>query len=193
MTLSPRPAPAHRSRHAAARLARLKDMQARYREDAATFPSDWLDYGEHDPLECDRWINPCASCGAVPQPRATDTLVVVRCQCGAEALGAKMRWQALMNWNKSPLAKHPPWRELPFFFLSDLDIAQARHKLARLRTHLELRANIAGTRRALGMNAGSDFIQRLKAYLAWCHYAQSLVVREMREMERRAAGEAEGS
>lgn len=179
--LMPSTAPQKAGRHTAARQHRLATLNARYREDAATMPSDWLDYGEHDPLECDRWVNPCIGCGAQPAPVATGTLVVVRCTCGAEALGAKMRWQAVMNWNKSPLAKHPHWRDLPFFFLSDLDIAAARHKLARLRTHLELRANIAGTRRALGMSAGRDFIQRLKAYLAWCHYAQSLVVREIRE------------
>jgi len=160
-----------------ARSKRLADLEKRYRAHAASFPSEWMDYGPHDPLQCDRWINACVACGNVPTPRATGTLVVVRCACGAEAAGAHMRWQAVMNWNKSPLAVHPSWDAIPFFFLSGMDPVSGRAKLGALREHLELRANVEGMRRIVGFRVGSDYLQRLKAYLAWCHYAQGLLNR----------------
>ncbi|MGH8463074.1 MAG: hypothetical protein ACRER5_02940 [Pseudomonas sp.] len=160
-----------------ARTKRLADLEQRYSDHAKHFPTPWLDYGPEDPLEADQWINPCVECGRLPAPFATGTLVVVQCQCGAQAPGAHMRWQAIMNWNKSPLAKHPEWNAIPFFFLSDLDVEAARTKLQALREHLELRANLEGMRRVVGFRVGGDYLQRLKAYLAWCHYAQSLLNR----------------
>lgn len=160
-----------------ARSRRLASLERRYREHAATFPREWLDYGADDPLECLRWINPCVACSSVPEPVAAGRVFVVRCACGAKALGARMRWQAILNWNKSPLAVHPPWDSLPFFFLGGLDLQAARAKLGALREHLELRANLAGMQRVMGLGVGSRFLQRLKAYLGWCIYAQSLVGR----------------
>src|SRR5919199_4366559 len=125
-----------------AREQRLASLQQRFEQHRNSFPVDWCDYGADDPVaDAEALANPCAQCGAQPQLAGDGSTWTASCACGAQAPAARMRWQAWLQWNRSPLSRDPSWRELPFFFLSDLNEDDARHKLARLREHLELRSN----------------------------------------------------
>jgi hypothetical protein len=162
-----------------AREQRLAALQSRFEQHRLTFPAEWCDYGIRDPVhDAERLCNPCAQCGERPRLEGDGTTWTATCACGAQAPAAKMRWQAWLQWNRSPLSVDPPWRDLSFFFVSELDEDDARNKLARLREHLELRSNLEGARRVCGHRVGSGYLQRLKAYHGWCCYAQELLKRQ---------------
>jgi hypothetical protein len=162
-----------------AREQRLASLQQRFELHRESFPAEWCDYGSDDPVrDAEHLLNPCADCGGVPQLVGDGVTWAATCDCGAQAPSAKMRWQAWLQWNRSPLSIDPAWRELPFFFVSGLDEDEARHKLALLREHLELRSNLEGARRVCGHRVGSGYLQRLKAYHGWCCYAQELLKRQ---------------
>lgn len=162
-----------------AREQRLAALQTRFEQHRLTFPAEWCDYGAGDPVhDAERLCNPCAQCGERPQLEGDGATWIATCGCGAQAPAAKMRWQAWLQWNRSPLSVDPSWHDLPFFFVSDLDEDEARAKLARLREHLELRSNLEGARRVCGHRVGSGYLQRLKAYHGWCCYAQELLKRQ---------------
>lgn len=150
-------------------------LEARYTEHARHFPADWLDYGELDPTEpaplllfVDRetgqrpileWPNP--GCRAIVH---------------GEVVGHGSRsYEAILEWNNSARAVHPPWPELPFFFLNGLSARDARYKLGKLRSHLEIRTRLYKMRRMSGINVGSRFISRLKAYRGWCELSQAIL------------------
>lgn len=138
-------------------------------------PDDWLDYGPEDPLDCERWLNPCAGCGQIPAMSFERAAHVVRCACGAVATAGKLPFQAVINWNKSPLSRHPSYQDLPFFYLQGLGIEEAREKLVRLREHLEIRKRVSEERQRRRQGIGHRYLQRLKAYLAWAIYGLGLV------------------
>jgi hypothetical protein len=163
----------------AAREQRLASLQQRFDQHRQTVPDEWCDYGTHDPVR-DAWdhVNACATCGEEPELAGNGTTWMATCGCGAQAPAARMQWQALLQWNRSPASADPAWFELPFFHLDELDEGEAREKLALLRQHLELRANLEGARRVCGDRVGSTYLQRLKAYHGWCCYAQELLKRQ---------------
>lgn len=162
-----------------AREQRLAALQSRFEQHRLTFPAEWCDYGARDPVhDAERLCNRCAQCGESPRLVGDGVTWTATCDCGAQAPAAKMRWQAWLQWNRSPVSVDPSWRDLPFFFVAELDEDDARHKLARLREHLELRSNLEGARRVCGQRVGSGYLQRLKAYHGWCCYAQELLKRQ---------------
>lgn len=159
-----------------ARSARLLELEARFAAHSKRFPAEWCDYGPDDPVQdAGRWVNRCADCGAVPTLHADGTRFHATCCCGAQGLPAKMRWQAWLHWNRGPASAKPAWHSTPFFYLAGLDPTAARDKLRVLREHLELRANLEGTRRVIGESVSGLYLQRLKAYLGWCMYIQELL------------------
>lgn len=170
-----------------ARAQRLTALQHRFDLHRRSFPDAWCDYGTDDPVDdAERHCNPCAHCGAFPQLLGNGTTWTATCACGAQAPPARMRWQAWLQWNRNPVSADPSWRDLPFFALSDLSEPEARHKLAHLREHLELRSHLEGARRVCGHRVGATYLQRLKAYHAWCCYAQELLKRQMTVVEAEA-------
>lgn len=162
-----------------AREQRLASLQQRFDLHRQEFPEAWCDYGEDDPTgDAEYLCNPCVHCGAMPQLVGDGATWTATCTCGAHAPAARMRWQAWLQWNRSPESADPHWRDLPFFHLAALSEHDARHKLACLREHLELRSNLEGARRVCGYRVGSTYLQRLKAYHGWCCYAQELLKRQ---------------
>lgn len=162
-----------------AREQRLANLQHRFEQHRRAFPDAWCDYGSDDPVgDAEHLCNACAACGAMPRLFGNGTTWTATCDCGASAPAARMRWQAWLQWNRSPASVDPEWHALPFFFLDDLDATQARRKLAQLREHLELRSNLEGARRVCGDRIGGTYLQRLKAYHGWCCYAQELLKRQ---------------
>lgn len=162
--------------------ADLAELEARYRRHCDNFPSEWLDYGERDPtapdesllfLDRETGLRP----RIVEQPRSTSI------QLGSRTVAAGSRpYEAILAWNASPLAERPHWHSLPFFFLAELDALDAKLRLGRLRTHLEMRSRLYKMRRMSGIDVGSRFLSRLKAYRGWCELSQAI----LREQEPRA-------
>jgi hypothetical protein len=167
-----------------AREQRLASLQLRFEQHRESFPVEWCDYGSDDPVrDAERHCNPCLHCGALPQLVGDGSTWTATCPCGVHAPSARMRWQALLQWNRNPVSLDPAWRDVPFFFLSGLSEQDARHKLAQLREHLELRSNLEGARRVCGYHVGSGYLQRLKAYHGWCCYAQELLKRQVETLK----------
>jgi PHP family Zn ribbon phosphoesterase len=138
-------------------------------------PSEWLDFGPDDPLDASRWLNACAACGAQPSLDFADLRWQVRCDCGQCGTQAQLSAIAAVNWNKSPLSRHPHYRELPFFDLAGLTVPQARAKLVAVREYLEEQKRRCERRIRARENFGHRYYQRIRAYLAWAIYAQGLV------------------
>jgi hypothetical protein len=136
---------------------------------------EWLDFGPDDPLEAERWINPCARCGRTPQLLFERQAHVVRCACGAAGTAGRLPAVAAINWNKSPASIHPDFRELPFFALRELDIDEARTKLVCVREYLEEQKRRCEQRVRLREPVGHRYFQRIRAYLAWSIYALGLL------------------
>lgn len=136
---------------------------------------EWLDFGPDDPLDAAQWINPCLACSAMPRLGLVDTRWQVTCDCGQAGSPALLAATAAVNWNKSPLSRHPHYRTLPFFALHDLPIPQARAKLLVLREYLEEQKRRCERRIRARENFGHRYFQRIRAYLAWAIYAQGLI------------------
>jgi hypothetical protein len=136
---------------------------------------DWLDFGPDDPLDAGRWINRCARCEREPTLCFEGQAHVVRCACGATGTAGRLPSVAAINWNKSPASIHPDYRELPFFALHDLDIADARAKLVCVRDYLVEQKRRCEQRIRLREPVGHRYFQRIRAYVAWSIYALGLV------------------
>lgn len=156
-------------------------------------------YGEFDPInETINCINACVSCGGegeshfkipsieqVPGAKNNGTmnswrprnLWYVECsKCNVKGLAVKKQWQAIMEWNKSPLSASPSYKTLPLFGLYNLAAKEALERLAGIRRDLELRISEMGLRGDLEKTSANSLPKdQMKAYLAWCIYAQSLV------------------
>jgi len=177
---------------------KLKDIQKRIKADSHYQATATRYYGDFDPLiETENHINACI-CGAkavlvydipdldqvpgarnsgTPRPYQPRKQWFVRCgACGSASMIAKKPWLAVLQWNKSPLSINPPYRTLPVFGLRGLDADAAAERLQSIRADLELRSKEAGLRRDLGRTkTNQKYLDRLKAFLQWCIYAQSLV------------------
>lgn len=138
-------------------------------------PSEWLDFGPDDPLEAEGAINPCMACGAQPALEFAELRWKVRCACGQCGGPAQLAAIAAVNWNKSPLSRHPHYRDLPFFGLHGLTVPQARAKLGLVREYLEEQKRRCERRIRARENFGHRYHQRIRAYLAWAIYAQGVV------------------
>lgn len=153
----------------------LLALEKRYADHARHFPSDWLDYGELDPIQVHDHL--------VFQDRSTARSPLIRARQdglfelvnGKVTIPAGAAWQVMLAWNASPEAVSPPWRELPYFFIAGLSPGDARYKLGQLRTHLEMRSRLFKMRRMSGQNVGSLFLSRLKAYRGWCDLSQAIL------------------
>lgn len=163
--------------------------------DAPAFPADrhveidpaWLDFGPDDPLECEAWVNDCAACGEAATLGFEALRWQVKCGCGQQGVPAQLAAIAVVNWNKSPLSRHPHYRELPFFALQGMTVPQARAKLIVVREYLEEQKRRCERRIRARENFGHRYHQRIRAYLAWAIYAQGLV----REVENTLHGGAQ--
>lgn len=154
-------------------------------------PSQWLDFGPDDPLESERWINACAACDGHPALGFADLRWHVRCACGQAGTQAQLAAIAVVNWNKSPLSRHPHYRDLPFFGLRGLTAPQARAKLIAVREYLEEQKRRCERRIRARENFGHRYHQRIRAYLAWAIYAQGLVKEAENALISRAQDAAE--
>lgn len=97
----------------------------------------------------------------------------IRCNCcGQCGLACKKNWQAVIEWNKSPLSTKPLYQQFPIFGLNDLNKADAKEKLILIRLDLEQRKKQKIAQRERLYN---DHYERLKAFLAWTIYAQTVV------------------
>ena len=146
----------------------------------------WLDFGPDDPLDADRWLNDCAACGQPPTLSLNALRWQVACTCGACGTPGQLAAIAAVNWNKSPLSRHPSFEALPFFDLDGMTIPAARAKLVRIREYLEEQKRRCERRIRAREPFGHRYFQRVRAYLAWAIYAQGLV----REAEHRLLDEA---
>ena len=142
---------------------------------AIDIPPAWLDFGADDPLDAERWVNACAACGDAPVLAMVELRWQVRCACGQQGAPAQLAAIAAVNWNKSPLSRHPHFHTLPFFALDGLSIPKAREKLIRVREYLEEQKRRCERRIRARENFGHRYFQRIRAYLAWTIYAQGLV------------------
>ena len=147
----------------------------------------WLDFGPDDPLEAERWINDCAACGHAPTLAFADLRWQVRCDCGQCGTPGQLAAIAAVNWNKSPLSRHPAYDTLPFFGLAGLSIPKARGKLIRVRDYLEEQKRRCERRIRAREPFGHRYFQRIRAYLAWAIYAQGL----LREAENALLAQAD--
>ena len=151
-------------------------------------------YGIFDPLsESTDYIAKCANCidnqaqccYELPTPEQLPGLVnkspgkilkksyFIRCNsCGQTGLACKKNWQAVIEWNKSPLSQKFPYQQFPIFGLRQLTKVEAKEKLVEIRQDLESRKKqkIAQKERLY-----NDHYERLKAFLAWTIYAQTIV------------------
>jgi hypothetical protein len=148
----------------------------------------WLDFGPDDPLDAARWINDCAACGAAPELAFVELRWQVRCGCGQCGTPGQLAAIAVVNWNKSPLSRHPGYDTLPFFALDGLSIPRAREKLIRVRDYLEEQKRRCERRIRAREPFGHRYFQRTRAYLAWAIYAQGL----LREAENALHAQAVG-
>ena len=153
----------------------------------------WLDFGPDDPLESASWLNACAACAAMPTLRFEDLRWQVVCACGQPGAPAQLAAIAVVNWNKSPLSRHPHYRELPFFGLRGLTVPQARAKLVAVREYLEEQKRRCERRIRARENFGHRYHQRIRAYLAWAIYAQGLVKEVEASLFARAQGAVGGA
>jgi hypothetical protein len=135
----------------------------------------WLDFGPDDPLDAERWINDCAACGNAPLLGFVDLRWQVRCDCGQCGTPGQLAAIAAVNWNKSPLSRHPRYDALPFFALQGLSIPKAREKLIGVREYLEEQKRRCERRLRAREPFGHRYFQRIRAYLAWAIYAQGLL------------------
>lgn len=148
---------------------------------------EWLDFGPDDPLDADQWVNACARCDQAPKLVFADLRWQVRCACGQCGVAAQMATIAAINWNKSPLSRHPEYAELPFFALEGLSVGDARAKLIVLREYLEEQKRRCEARIRARQDCGHRYFQRIRAYLAWAIYALGLVREAEGAGDRRSA------
>lgn len=163
-------------------------------------------YGEFDPIAQTRdYINLC-NCGKpgvlvndipAPIPRRVKPIVEplapywhVYCQsCQVDGPATRNHWQAILDWNRGPLSKKPPYGDLPLFGLGLLTPEQALTRLNSIRLDLELRIKEARHKRYDKTipdkdKPGGRYVAKMRAYLAWAIYAQMLLkIEEMKKHE----------
>ena len=118
---------------------------------------------------------------------------VVRCLdqiCGHQGRYTQYPWQAILEWNKSPMSEFPEDFSIPFMSLTDLAGEEIRSKLNERRLDLEQKIKQLRAEKVSG-NAEEMKIARLQ--LMWVIYAQSwakLKFPREDELEAQAAAKA---
>ena len=167
--------------------ADLADLEARYAEHCRRFNPAWLHYGEHDPLVVSAaLLFPDLTGHVLDVHPAPGPGRVARATWPNTNLQIAFDWASVLAWNESERSQFPPWRDLPFFHLSDLTPVQARLKLSELRSHLELRSRLYKMRWMSGQPVGSLFLARLKAYRQWCSLSQTVLRAQEPDVFQRA-------
>ena len=98
---------------------------------------------------------------------------VVRCLdqiCGNQGRYTQYPWQAILEWNKSPMSEFPDDFKIPFMNLQDLPADDVRAKLNERRLELEQTIKQLRLEKVSG-NTEQMKIARLQ--LMWVIYAQS--------------------
>jgi len=151
-------------------------------------------YGVFDPItQSIEHIAPCAKCGNqratciydLPRKSQVPGLVdqtiqqlyrrayFVSCpECSAVGLAAKKQWQAVIAWNKSPSSIKHSLSQFPVFGINELDRSEAKQRLKHIRSDLELRKK---ERLTQGDRLYNNHYEKLRAFLAWSIYAQTVV------------------
>jgi len=151
-------------------------------------------YGLFDPVsESIEHIAPCAQCQNnkatcvfdIPKTCQLPGLVdkqqqqlyrrayFIECpNCHSRGLASKKQWQAVIEWNKSPKALKIALDQFPLFGLSELNKAQAKDKLQQIRSDLEQRKK---ERLNQGNRLHNSHYEKIRAFLAWSIYAQTVV------------------
>lgn len=98
---------------------------------------------------------------------------VVRCLdeiCGQQGRYTQYPWQAILEWNKSPMSEFPDDFNIPFMNLAGLGGEEIRQRLNERRVELEQKIKQLRADKVSG-NADDMKISRLQ--LMWIIYAQS--------------------
>ena len=151
-------------------------------------------YGIFDPLiESTEHIANCAKCRysdlfccyEIPNPEQLPGIITkkdhpiikkayfVKCSnCGSRGLACKKDWQAVIEWNKSPLSQKFNYRDFPIFGLKNLSKNEAKARLVEIRSDLETRKKekIVSKDRLYNQH-----YERIRAFLAWAIYAQTII------------------
>jgi len=97
----------------------------------------------------------------------------VQCShCDNVGLATKKQWQAVIEWNKSPKSIKYPLSQFPLFDIDRLGKAEAKVRLNQIRSDLEQRKKL---RLAQGERLHNNYYEKLRAFLAWSIYAQTVV------------------
>lgn len=151
-------------------------------------------YGVFDPItESVEHIAPCANCHStqvscifeLPQKHQLPGLInkeaqqlyrrayFIRCpECESVGLATKKPWQAVIEWNKSPKSIKHPLTQFPLFGIDQLNKAQAKIRLNEIRLDLEQRKK---SRVHQGDRLYNNHYEKIRAFLAWSIYAQTVV------------------
>ncbi len=108
-----------------------------------------------------------------PQSQHGKKRYVVRCLddgCGNIGRYASYPWQAILDWNKSPLSDFPEFPEIPFMSLTGMTYDDLQQKLRDVRADLEQSVK---TLKDAGKTMQQDALREAKAKLMWVIYAQS--------------------
>ena len=169
-------------------LEKLDRLNAEYDRLAETFPEHWLSYGDADPLEAHRYLNPCL-CGMIPSLQCLTSDMDVEngasrefsvvCACGACSDPSYSTWRACLDWNRNGLSTSQDWRSYPFFEVSEMEEGLAFIRLAWTRRMLGLRARLMTLQERLRHHRfGRKYLARIRAYEQWAHYMIELLRRQ---------------
>lgn len=118
---------------------------------------------------------------------------VVRCLdqiCGHQGRYTQYPWQAILEWNKSPMSEFPEDFSIPFMTLTDLAGEEIRSKLNERRLDLEQKIKQL---RAEKVSGNTEEMKIARLQLMWVIYAQSwakLKFPREDELEAQAAAKA---
>jgi hypothetical protein len=149
--------------------------------------TDTVIYGKHDPFDVPLAL--CEDCDVAPElMRVSEDPVRWHTACPHCSRGPRETrpWPhlAALAWNQINLSSQD-YRDLPLFWLDDLEPAAARVRMTGIRHDLELRKNLAGLERRLARPAGrrppgKSYLRRLDAYLQWSILALRLITYTIR-------------
>lgn len=115
---------------------------------------------------------------------------VVRCldeMCGRQGRYTQYPWQAILEWNKSPMSEFPEDFRIPFMSFHGLSGEEIRTRLNDRRVELEQQIKKLRTEK---MGASTEPMKIARLQLMWVIYAQSWAkLKFPREEELLAAAE----
>lgn len=168
-------------------IKNLVALREEYHKIEATFPDEWRDYGPLDPLHDHRVAaNACAACNStehlsiIESEQDAKQWVVCCANCNRQSPQRYEKWRAWVAWNRSDASVTPPWRELPYFFLSGLDASIALDKMDKIYHRLNVTTNQAKLEYKINRGRSRSFHMRLEAYRKWAKYALRLIKSDIR-------------